>query len=140
MLPGAMEAPARVPVLLRFGLILTALKAVFFLYAYTCGGVLLGLGLGLACTWAGPEAGARTLASGTLAGVLVSLAIAFEVLTLFVCWGARKGGRFALWALILVSAFAFIDAGPLGAGVGLVTIVGAVQALEHRAPASREPS
>jgi len=129
-----MDAPARLPVLLRFGLILTAFKALFFLYAYTCGGVLLGVGFGVAGAWAEPRLRGSTLALGSLLGVLASVAVAFEILTLFVCWGARKGGRLALWALILVSALAFVDAGPLGMGVGLVTIVGAALALEGRTP------
>ncbi|HJO27710.1 MAG: hypothetical protein CMK00_06385 [Planctomycetes bacterium] len=120
--PGALQA----------GLILTALKSVFYIFLCTFGGALLALfGIVGASEARGDDAVAVVVLAGLGEVALLFIGL-LQVVVLAVCAMAwRTCKPFWLWSLIGLSALGFLHGDCFSVVIGVVTIVGAVQALDR---------
>jgi len=121
------------PGLLTFGIVLNVLHALLCLGVATLIGVLGAGALGAGMLAAGADELLPLAVLGTLGGVIFALVLAFYSLVLAVCYGAWKGQRFALWALIVLSILGMVNSGPISVVIGVLTILGAWIALDRRA-------
>ena len=119
--------------LLQVGLILTALKAAFYIALCMFGGALLALFGGIGATEAQGEDAIAVVVLVGLGEVALLFVALLQVAVLLVCAMAWRSTKpLWLWALVALSAIGFLHGDCFSVVIGVIAIIGAVQALDSR--------
>jgi hypothetical protein len=116
--------------LLAVGIVLQALNAVLAAFIYLLGGLLAAGVLGVSLAELSLFQLWPFSMIAALGALLFFVAVGFQALMLYTCWRAWEGDRTWLWVLIGLSVLGLVNTGPISVVVGVVTIIGAWQAIE----------
>jgi len=126
---SAEQTPER-PTTLSVGIIISVITSALSLFCVFGVTGLLGLFGGVAML----EEGMAPLGIGvvySLGCFFVGLFVIFQIFTLYAGWRAWGMDKTWIWVLLILSALSMMNSGMLTLAVGVVTIVGCVQALER---------
>lgn len=118
------------PTTLSVGIILSVITSALSLFCIFGLSGLLGVIGGAAML----EEGMAPLGIGVIYGLgcfVIGLFVIFQLLTLYAGWRAWAMDKAWIWVLLILSALSMLNSGMLTLAVGVVTIIGCVQALER---------
>jgi hypothetical protein len=119
------------PGLLTFGIVLTVLHALMMMAVFVF--VLLTV-MGVATVGMVEAPSSEMLPIGivfSLGGFVIGFFVLFYAAVLWVCYSSWGGSRLGLALLIGLSGLGLINSGPISAVIGVLTIIGCVQAWER---------
>ena len=119
------------PALLTFGIVLSALHALFVLACLGLAVLAMTGAAGVGVASAGPQEWAPLALAFSLGGAVIGLFMLFYAGVLWVCHASWHGSRTALAALIGLSVLGAMTSGPLSALISVLTVIGCIQAWER---------
>jgi hypothetical protein len=119
--------------MLQVGIVLTVLKAAFYVALLLFLGPLLAIFGAIGVSEAHGDEAIGIVALVGLGEVVLLFMGLFQIAVLVVCAMAWRSGKPVwLWSLVALSALSFLQGDCFSVVIGVIAIVGAVQALDRR--------